>query len=139
VSGMDLNGVLALYGRLKAEMGKAVRGQEGMVDALLSALFAEGHVLLEGYPGLGKSLAAMALGRALDASFKRIQFTPDLMPSDIIGTSVWDAEKGEFRVKRGPVFANVVLADEINRAPAKTQSALLEAMQERKVSSDGSD
>jgi len=139
VSGMDLNGVLALYGRLKAEMGKAVRGQEGMVDALLSALFAEGHVLLEGYPGLGKSLAAMALGRALDASFKRIQFTPDLMPSDIIGTSVWDAEKGEFRVKRGPVFANVVLADEINRAPAKTQSALLEAMQERKVTIAGTD
>jgi MoxR-like ATPase len=139
VSGMDLNGVLDLHGKLKAEMRKAIRGQEGMVDALLCSLLAGGHVLLEGYPGLGKSLAAMALGRALDAVFKRIQFTPDLMPSDIIGTSVWDAEKGSFRVKRGPVFANVLLADEINRAPAKTQSALLEAMQERRVSIDGVD
>jgi MoxR-like ATPase len=139
VKASDIDLVVRLHGGLRAEMAKAVKGQDAMVDALLIALLAGGHVLLEGLPGLGKSLAAMALGRALDASFKRIQFTPDLMPSDIIGTSVWDSAKAEFRVKRGPVFANVVLADEINRAPAKTQSALLEAMQERRVSIDGTD
>jgi MoxR-like ATPase len=139
MSDSGLESVAALHSRLKAEISKAVRGQEDMIDHLLIALLSGGHALLEGVPGLGKSLAAMAMGKALDAVFKRIQFTPDLMPSDIVGTSVWDSARGDFRVKRGPVFANVVLADEVNRAPAKTQSALLEAMQERRVSIDGVD
>ncbi len=124
---------------IRAQIKKAIRGQDEAIDHLLIALFSGGHILLEGVPGLGKSLLAQALGFAVKADWKRIQFTPDLMPSDIVGTSVYDADAKAFRVKKGPIFTNILLADEINRAPAKTQSALLEAMQEAKVNIDGKD
>jgi MoxR-like ATPase len=112
---------------------RTIVGQEGAVEALILGLLANGHVLLEGPPGLAKTLACRALAAALDGEFKRIQFTPDLLPSDIVGTRIFDQHESRFSTVLGPVFANVVLADEINRAPAKVQSALLEAMQERQV------
>ncbi len=112
-------------------------GQEALLDGLLIALLADGHVLLEGLPGLAKSLAVSSLARAVGGRFRRIQFTPDLLPADLVGTHVYDPRDGSWSVREGPVFANVVLADEINRAPAKVQSALLEAMQERQVSLGG--
>ncbi len=118
---------------LSAALSQTIVGQRGVVDALLLALVADGHVLLEGPPGLAKTLACRCLAAALDGAFKRIQFTPDLLPSDIVGTRIFDQHEATFATVRGPVFANVVLADEINRAPAKVQSALLEAMQERQV------
>jgi MoxR-like ATPase len=108
-------------------------GQRGLIDRLLIGLLTDGHILLEGVPGLAKTLAVRTVARALRLSFRRIQFTPDLLPADVIGTQIYNPRTGEFTVKQGPVFANVVLADEINRAPAKVQSALLEAMQERQV------
>src|SRR5688572_13928375 len=108
-------------------------GQRHLVDGLLIGLLTDGHVLLEGVPGLAKTLAVRTVARALHLKFQRIQFTPDLLPADVIGTQIYNPRTGEFTVKQGPVFANVVLADEINRAPAKVQSALLEAMQERQV------
>lgn len=123
--------------RVRAEVGKILVGQTQMVDLLLTALLAEGHVLIEGVPGVAKTLTAKLLARTLDVQFTRIQFTPDLMPSDVLGTSVFDPEAGTFTFKRGPVFSNVVLIDEINRAPAKTQAALFEVMEERQVSVDG--
>jgi MoxR-like ATPase len=122
---------------VKAEVASVVVGQAALVDALLVGLLSNGHVLLEGLPGLAKSLAVESLARALGGSFRRIQFTPDLLPSDLVGTQVFDGRSGTWSVREGPVFANVVLADEINRAPAKVQSALLEAMQERQVSLAG--
>ncbi|MBV8639488.1 MAG: MoxR family ATPase [Candidatus Eremiobacteraeota bacterium] len=112
---------------------RTIVGQQGVVEALILGLLANGHVLLEGPPGLAKTLACRALAAALDGEFKRIQFTPDLLPSDIVGTRIFDQHESRFSTVLGPVFANVVLADEINRAPAKVQSALLEAMQERQV------
>jgi len=118
---------------LRAQVGLAVVGQRAMVDGLLTGLLCDGHVLLEGVPGLAKTTAVKALAAALDLSFSRIQFTPDLLPADLIGTQVYDPRQATFSVRKGPVFASVVLADEINRAPAKVQSALLEAMQERQV------
>ncbi len=114
-------------------MGRTIVGQSGTVEALVLGLLANGHVLLEGPPGLAKTLACRALAAALGGEFKRIQFTPDLLPSDIVGTRIFDQHERAFSTVRGPIFANVVLADEINRAPAKVQSALLEAMQERQV------
>ncbi len=108
-------------------------GQRGLIDRLLMGLLTDGHILLEGVPGLAKTLAVRTVARALRLTFRRIQFTPDLLPADVIGTQIYNPRTGEFTVKQGPVFANVVLADEINRAPAKVQSALLEAMQERQV------
>jgi MoxR-like ATPase len=122
-------------GAARAEVGKVIVGQEHLVDTVLMATLCEGHVLIEGVPGLGKTRLLATLGRALDVVFGRIQFTPDLMPADILGTKVLQA--GEFRFHPGPVFANLVLADEINRATPKTQSALLEAMQERRVTLGG--
>jgi MoxR-like ATPase len=119
--------------RLRAEVGKAVIGQEAIVDRLVIALLIRGHVLLEGVPGLAKTLLARTLAGAIDASFHRIQFTPDLLPADITGTLIFDPAGRAFTPRQGPIFANLVLADEINRAPAKVQSALLEAMQERQV------
>ncbi len=119
--------------RLRDSIQEVVLGQERLVDRLLMALLANGHVLLEGVPGLAKTMAVSALAQSLDASFSRVQFTPDLLPADLIGTLVYSPRSGEFSVKKGPVFASVVLADEINRAPAKVQSALLQAMQEREV------
>jgi len=123
----------AFVERLNNETAKVIVGQEQMVERLLLGLLASGHVLLEGLPGLAKTLAIKTLSTAISADFSRIQFTPDLLPADIIGTMIYNPNKNEFTVRKGPVFANFVLADEINRAPAKVQSALLEAMQERQV------
>jgi MoxR-like ATPase len=118
---------------LRAALSQTIVGQSGVIEALLLALLSNGHVLLEGPPGLAKTLACRCLAAALDGEFKRIQFTPDLLPSDIVGTRIFDQRESAFATVVGPIFANVVLADEINRAPAKVQSALLEAMQERQV------
>jgi len=118
---------------LNLEMEKVIVGQKYMVERLLLGLLSNGHILLEGVPGLAKTLAIKTLSSTIDASFSRIQFTPDLLPADLIGTMIYNQRKEEFTVRRGPIFANFILADEINRAPAKVQSALLEAMQERQV------
>ncbi|MGB1217415.1 MAG: AAA family ATPase, partial [Saprospiraceae bacterium] len=123
----------AFVDRLKEETGKVIIGQSHMIESLLLGLLAKGHILLEGLPGLAKTLAINTLSKCIDASFSRVQFTPDLLPSDVVGTLIYNPNKSEFTVRKGPVFANFVLADEINRAPAKVQSALLEAMQERQV------
>jgi MoxR-like ATPase len=119
--------------RLRAETSQVIVGQDHMIERLLLALLSNGHILLEGMPGLAKTLSIKTLASAINASFQRIQFTPDLLPSDIVGTMIYNPAKAEFAMRRGPVFANFILADEINRAPAKVQSALLEAMQERQV------
>ncbi|WP_409516699.1 AAA family ATPase [Empedobacter sp.] len=119
--------------RLTSEISKAIIGQEKMIESLLIGLLGNGHVLLEGVPGLAKTLAIKTLSDAVDGSFSRIQFTPDLLPADVVGTLIYNVKENDFRIKKGPIFANFVLADEINRSPAKVQSALLEAMQERQV------
>jgi MoxR-like ATPase len=119
--------------RLREEIGRVIVGQRYLVDRLLIGLLANGHVLLEGVPGLAKTLSVKTLAQSIDASFQRLQFTPDLLPADLIGTLIYNPREGNFTTKKGPVFANIILADEINRAPAKVQSALLEAMQERQV------
>ena len=118
---------------LKSEMSKVIVGQNSMSDRLLIGLLGKGHILLEGVPGLAKTLAINTLSKAISGSYSRIQFTPDLLPADVIGTQLYNVKQSKFSVKKGPVFANFVLADEINRAPAKVQSALLEAMQEKQV------
>ena len=123
----------AFVDTLKAETARVIVGQEYMIERLLIGLLTRGHILLEGMPGLAKTLAIKTLAQAVDARFSRIQFTPDLLPADVVGTMIYNPAKSEFTVRKGPVFANFVLADEINRAPAKVQSALLEAMQERQV------
>ncbi len=127
----------AWVGELDAALHEVLVGQDELLQGLLIALLTNGHVLLEGLPGLAKTLAVSSLAGAVHGSFARIQFTPDLLPSDLVGTEIYNAKEGNFQVRRGPVFANFVLADEINRAPAKVQSALLEAMQERQVSIGG--
>src|SRR5262249_14946125 len=119
--------------RLREEMGRVIVGQRYLVDRLMIGLLANGHVLLEGVPGLAKTLSVKTLAQTIDASFSRLQFTPDLLPADLVGTLIYNPRDGVFTVKKGPIFANLILADEINRAPAKVQSALLEAMQERQV------
>lgn len=119
--------------RLRDEVGRVIVGQQYMLDRLLIGLLSNGHVLLEGVPGLAKTLTIKSLAQAIHAHFSRIQFTPDLLPADVIGTMIYNQQKNEFIVRKGPIFANFILADEINRAPAKVQSALLEAMQERQV------
>ncbi|TWO34072.1 MoxR family ATPase [Seonamhaeicola sediminis] len=118
---------------LMLEMNKVIVGQKGMVERLLIGLLGQGHILLEGVPGLAKTLAINTLSQAVDGSFSRIQFTPDLLPADVVGTLIYNIKENDFSIKKGPIFANFVLADEINRAPAKVQSALLEAMQEKQV------
>jgi len=118
---------------MRDEIGRAIIGQTDMVDRLLIGLLSDGHVLLEGVPGLAKTLAIKSLSQTMDGEFSRIQFTPDLLPADVVGTLIFSQKTGDFAVKKGPIFANFVLADEINRAPAKVQSALLEAMQEKQV------
>ncbi len=123
--------------RVRTEVGKAVVGQDGAVTGLMVALLARGHVLLEGVPGVAKTLLVRSLSAALSLDTKRVQFTPDLMPGDVTGSLIYDARSGEFQFRDGPVFTNILLADEINRTPPKTQSALLEAMEERQVSVDG--
>ncbi|RLP79776.1 MoxR family ATPase [Mycetocola lacteus] len=130
----NLRGALA---RVRAEVGKSVVGQDAAVSGLIIALLAQGHVLLEGVPGVAKTLLVRTLSTALSLDTKRVQFTPDLMPGDVTGSLVYDAKAGDFEFRRGPVFTNLLLADEINRTPPKTQSALLEAMEERQVSVDG--
>ncbi len=126
-----------ILGRVRGEVHRAIVGQDILIDRLLIGMLCDGHVLVEGVPGLAKTLTVSTLARALDLHSVRIQFTPDLLPSDLIGTEVFSAADGRFTVRRGPLFANLVLADEVNRAPAKVQSALLEAMQERQVSIGG--
>ncbi len=118
---------------LKKEISKQVIGQTNMIDALLIGLFTNGHILLEGVPGLAKTTTINAISKSLNLDFKRVQFTPDLLPSDIIGAQIYDMKSGDFKIKKGPIFTNLLLADEINRAPAKVQSALLEVMQEKQV------
>lgn len=125
------------YASLQSEAHKALVGQDAVFEQMVVALLVRGHVLLEGVPGTAKTLAAKTLAHLIRADFKRVQFTPDLMPSDIVGTQVFDVTTGKFYLKRGPVFTNLLLADEINRAPAKTQAALLEAMEERQVTIEG--
>ena len=133
----DLSGIKEMADNIRAEIGKIIVGQQRMVDLLITALLANGHVLIEGVPGVAKTLTTRLLARTLSTDFSRIQFTPDLMPSDVIGTSVFNPKTTDFNFKKGPVFANVVLIDEINRSPAKTQAALFEVMQERQISVDG--
>lgn len=123
--------------KVKAEIAKVIVGQNKMIDQLLVAVLSNGHVLLEGVPGVAKTISAKLLAKTLSLDFSRIQFTPDLMPSDIIGTSVFDLSKSTFEFKKGPIFSNFVLIDEINRAPAKTQAALFEVMEERQITADG--
>lgn len=139
--GVEVQQVIARYAdrieRLKAEVGRIYIGPDRTIEALLIALLARGHILLEGVPGVAKTTLVRAFSRTLNSNFSRIQFTPDLLPSDITGTYVPNLQTNEFILRRGPIFANIVLGDEINRAPAKTQSALLEAMQERQVTIDG--
>ncbi len=119
--------------KIKGEVGKVIVGQEEMIEGIIVALLSDGHILLEGYPGLGKTITVKTVARVLDAKFQRVQFTPDLIPGDITGFEMWDPETRKSRIQKGPVFTNLLLADEINRAPAKVQSALLEAMQEKQV------
>ena len=137
---MPESGVTIRLGEMvKTEIAKAVKGQDAVVEGLLICLLAEGHALLEGVPGTAKTLMAKALAHCLNSVFHRVQFTPDLMPSDILGTTVYDMKSAEFFVKKGPIFTGVLLADEVNRTPPKTQSALLQAMEERQVTIDGVD
>jgi MoxR-like ATPase len=133
MSDQDVSKLQGQFQTLKAEVGKVLVGQDEMLHRLLLGLLAGGHVLLEGVPGLAKTLVVRTLADALDGSFSRIQFTPDMLPGDVVGTQIYNPREGSYSVKKGPVFGNFILADEINRAPAKVQAALLEAMQERQV------
>ncbi|HNT51275.1 MAG TPA: AAA family ATPase, partial [Cyclobacteriaceae bacterium] len=129
-SRVDLTALNARVSEIKSEIGKVIVGQEQMIDLLLTAILADGHVLIEGVPGIAKTLTAKLLSKIISVDFARVQFTPDLMPSDILGTSVYNLKTSEFEFKAGPIFTNIVLIDEINRAPAKTQAALFEVMEE---------
>jgi len=134
----DLTAIMESIEKVRSEIKKIVVGQNKVIDLLIAAVLADGHVLIEGVPGIAKTLLAKIIARTISADFSRIQFTPDLMPSDILGTSVFNMKTSEFEFNRGPVFSNIILIDEINRSPAKTQSALFEAMEERQVTIDGS-
>ncbi len=134
---IDLTSLTTAVDAIRAEVGKVIIGQHQTVDLLLTALLADGHVLIEGVPGVAKTLTAKLLAKTMSVGFSRIQFTPDLMPSDVLGTSVFVPKTGDFTFRQGPIFSNLVLIDEINRAPAKTQSALFEVMEERQVTNDG--
>src|ERR1700744_4733792 len=133
----DLAGLQRAGDDLKTEIGKVIVGQEQMIELLLAGILADGHILIEGVPGVAKTLTAKLLSKVISVGFSRIQFTPDLMPSDVIGTSVFNPRDSVFQFKPGPIFSNIVLIDEINRAPAKTQSALFEVMEERQITVDG--
>ncbi|WP_264565190.1 AAA family ATPase [Flavobacterium sp. N3904] len=134
---INLEPLLASINAIKNELATVIVGQNKMIDQLLVAILSNGHVLLEGVPGVAKTITAKLLSKTLNIGFSRIQFTPDLMPSDILGTSVFDLKKSEFEFKKGPIFSNLILIDEINRAPAKTQAALFEVMEERQITIDG--
>lgn len=134
---IDLSGLQASVFAIRQEINKIIVGQDDMIELLIAAVLADGHVLIEGVPGVAKTLTAKLLSKTISVGFSRIQFTPDLMPSDVIGSSVFNAKTSDFEFRRGPIFSNIVLIDEINRAPAKTQSALFEAMEERQVTVDG--
>lgn len=134
---LDLSELRQAVEAINAEVQKIIIGQQGMIDLLIAALLAEGHVLLEGVPGIAKTLTAKLIARTLSTDFSRVQFTPDLMPVDVLGSSVFNVKTTEFEFKKGPIFAHMILIDEINRAPAKTQSALFEVMEERQVTTDG--
>lgn len=136
-SRIDLQPLQESIDQVKSEIAKVIVGQNKMIDQLLVAVLANGHVLLEGVPGVAKTITAKLLAKTLSLDFSRIQFTPDLMPSDIIGTSVFDLSQSKFEFKKGPIFSNFILIDEINRAPAKTQAALFEVMEERQITADG--
>lgn len=136
-SRLDLSSLTTAVDAIRAEVAKVIVGQQQTVDLLLTALLADGHVLIEGVPGVAKTLTAKLLARTMSVGFSRIQFTPDLMPSDVLGTSVFMPKTGDFSFRQGPIFSNLVLIDEINRAPAKTQAALFEVMEERQVTNDG--
>src|SRR5215813_6134051 len=133
----DVSQLNETVNKIKTEIGKVIVGQEQMIELLIAAILADGHVLIEGVPGVAKTLTAKLLARCIDVPFSRIQFTPDLMPSDVIGTSVFNPQTATFNFKYGPVFSNIVLIDEINRSPAKTQAALFEVMEEKQVTYDG--
>jgi MoxR-like ATPase len=133
----DLEDLHQSVEELKTEIGKVIVGQEQMIELLLAGVLADGHILIEGVPGVAKTLTAKLLSKVISVGFSRIQFTPDLMPSDVIGTSVFNPRESSFQFKPGPIFSNIVLIDEINRAPAKTQSALFEVMEERQITVDG--
>ena len=133
----DLSDLKESIEKVRSEIKKIIVGQEKIIDMMIAAVLADGHVLIEGVPGIAKTLLAKLIARTISAKFSRIQFTPDLMPSDILGTSVFNMKTSEFEFNRGPIFSNIILIDEINRAPAKTQSALFEAMEERQVTVDG--
>jgi MoxR-like ATPase len=134
---LDLNNLEEAVQKIKAELGKVIVGQHEMVEMLIISILSNGHSLIEGVPGVAKTITAKLLARTLAVDFSRIQFTPDLMPSDILGTSVFNVKNSEFEFKKGPIFSNIILIDEINRAPAKTQAALFEVMEERQITMDG--
>lgn len=134
---IDLSGLNRAVYEIRNEIGRVVIGQHKMVDLLMIGLLCDGHILIEGVPGVAKTLTAKLIAKIIDVDFSRLQFTPDLMPSDVVGTSVFNPKEGDFRFKSGPIFSNIVLIDEINRAPAKTQAALFEVMEERQVTVDG--
>lgn len=136
-SRLDLSELQQEVGKIKSELGKVIVGQTGMIDMIIASMLANGHSLIEGVPGVAKTITAKLLAKSLNVAFSRIQFTPDLMPSDILGTSVFNLKTSEFEFKHGPIFANMILIDEINRAPAKTQAALFEVMEEHQVTIDG--
>src|SRR3954469_22203442 len=134
---IDLSGLNRSVENIRNEIGKVIVGQQKMLDLLIIGLLCDGHILIEGVPGVAKTLTAKLAAKVIDVDFSRIQFTPDLMPSDVVGTSVFNPKEGDFYFKPGPVFSNIILIDEINRAPAKTQAALFEVMEERQVTVDG--
>ncbi len=134
---IDLTQLQEAVGRVKDEIRKVIVGQEEMVDLLLAAILADGHALIEGVPGVAKTLTAKLLSKTISVAFSRIQFTPDLMPSDVLGTQIYNLKTAEFQFRQGPIFSNIVLIDEINRSPAKTQAALFEVMEERQITVDG--
>ncbi len=134
---IDLTALAEATQGIREELGKTIVGQQQFIDLLLTAIFADGHVLIEGVPGVAKTLTAKLLAKTIAIDFSRIQFTPDLMPSDVLGTSVFNQKSAEFEFKKGPIFSNIVLIDEINRSPAKTQAALFEVMEERQVTNNG--
>lgn len=136
-SRLDMTELKQSLEQVKAEIGKVIIGQESMVEHLLAALLSNGHVLIEGVPGVAKTITAKLLAKTIDVNFSRVQFTPDLMPSDILGTSIFNVKNAEFEFKQGPIFSSFILIDEINRSPAKTQAALFEVMEERQVTMDG--